>query len=136
VAGAPGPELVVVVVVMVARLEAFLADLDHRVFPLGVLEHCETIMGVIKCVCMVTVLLSIVSCLRRVSPTTNVLPSAQPVWLNLALQPHSSPTTHCVAEASDARHATAATTARSSTCLEDAIGRCRFAVVPGEQLTN
>ena len=47
VAGAPGLELVVVIV---AHIEVFLADLNHRVFPLGVLEHYETIMGVIKCV--------------------------------------------------------------------------------------
>ena len=38
VAGAPGP----MVLVMAARSEVFLADLDHIVFPLAVLEHCET----------------------------------------------------------------------------------------------
>ena len=60
-------------------------------------------------------------CIRRLSPTLNVLPSAQWVLLNLALQPRLSPTINTVAEASGARHATAATTARSSICLEDAI---------------
>ena len=47
----------------------------------------------------------------RVSPTLNVLPSAQPVLLNWALQPPPSPTIHCVAEASDAA---AKTTAKKS----------------------
>ena len=79
----------------------------------------------------------VVSCVRRLSPTTNVLPSVQPVSLNLALQPPPSPTIHCVPEASDVRHATAA---KSSTCLEDAIS-CRFNSSSsltwcGEQLAN